>query len=102
MKVFFCRNCGFFQNWKEEEFITEKKERFFEGFSGKKIIFLTEKHIHHCHIPCPKCGRKGLFSGRGATISHEIIQRKMCFPVKEENTFFFLVKKSISRKDDIF
>lgn len=115
MIVFYCRNCGFFQNWDEKKSSAEEKVEkktllhTHEGFSSGKKKILAETNFSHCQKNCPVCGKIGLLSSRGASIQWQISIKKMCFPVKEENTFFYLVRKSsftiknlFPDQDDIF
>lgn len=75
MKVFYCRNCGFFRNWEEgrkEEYFTQDHE----GFSPESLEKLEKLLLDKMEIHCPVCWEKGLLSIHGATVKYELTARK--------------------------
>ena len=76
MKVFYCRNCGFFRNWEDGE----RKEYFsqdHEGFSPESMERMKEIRFGKMEIHCPVCPEKGLLTLHGATVKYELTARKI-------------------------
>ncbi|MBR2364038.1 MAG: hypothetical protein IKA79_02440 [Lentisphaeria bacterium] len=93
MKVFNCNYCGFFHEWYEGDEPFTEETKYHEGFSGKHKILLAKASLSPCRMRCPVCSQMGYFSIQGATVTNQIIIKKMCFPVKKVNIFYFLMTK---------
>ena len=77
MKVFYCRNCGFFHEWKSEK---NEGENFpvneYEGFSQKSIEKIGKHISGQGDFSCPVCSAKGYFSRNGSTVKFQLTGRK--------------------------
>lgn len=90
MKVFYCRNCGFFHTWGEEK----SKEDFrqdHEGFSRESMKKIERLHSDKMEIHCPVCPCKGLLSVHGATVQYELTAGKQNFLIVRK--FYYMETK---------